>query len=401
MELWDKITGTVRLRLTAADPEGLLDTIIKTGIFLWDIKKADDLSVTFRVRRVSLRKLRELTENRGAEIKVLGLNGVYYRVREWGKRPLILLFLLIATWFVPCRVLFIQVRGNDTVPTRLILETAASHGLYFGASRREVRSEGLKNQLLGAIEELEWVGVNTSGCVATITVRERELEAEAEVSQISNIVSATDGIIDTITLIRGTLLCGEGQAVRAGQVLVSGYEDLGIATRTVEAEAEIYAVTSRNITAALPETTLLRGEATGEFQKISLIVGKKRINLHSGSGILPATCGKMTTVKSLTMPGGWTLPVKLVVEEYISYDPVSISRENPEQALTEAAERTLTGQTVACTILTRQPSVIRSQGRFELRCRYECREMIARRESAAYLEGDAKDDHENGERGAG
>lgn len=396
MELWDRITGTVTLRLTAADPEGLLDHLTRRGIDLYEVERKDGLELTFRIRAGDLKTVREQAARRGGEVKVLGLAGGYSRIRGWLRRPLVLLtllFLLAATWVVPSRILFIRVVGNDTVPTRLILETAAGQGLGFGVERAAVRSEALKNQLLGAIDELEWVGVNTSGCVATITVREREPEGQEQAEGMGDIVSAADGIVDSVTLIRGTLLCAPGQAVREGQVLVSGVEDLGIATRIVGAEAEIYAFTSRNVTAVLPENTLARGAQGRSTRKISLQIGKKRINLHSGSGILPMTCGKMTTVKSLTMPGGWELPVKLVIEEYTSWDTGLISRENPEALLAQAARRALTESGVACTVLTARQELTQTGERFELQCRCECREMIARLRDAADVEGDTKDDH--------
>lgn len=403
MDLWSRITGTVAVELTGADPEGILGDMARQGIDLWEIKRSSGLVLSFRIQRRALAPVRRIAQKHGGTVRLLGLSGAYYALRAWGKRPVIVgtvLVLLLASMYLPSRILFVNVVGNESVPTRQIRETAARFGLEFGASRRGVRSERIKNELLGAIEELEWVGVNTAGSTATITVRERRPEPEETDGKICNLVSSADGIIESVVLTRGTVLCQPGQAVRSGQMLVSGYSDLGICTRAVEAEAEIYARTLRQETAVLPETTLRRGRETKIWTNYSLVIGKKRINLYSDSGILPPTCGKMTQVIPLRLPGGLTLPAALVVERYTRYETAEVSRGAAEAALEEGARRQLLSAMVAGQILSQESTLNAADGRLTLDCRYECREMIARQDEGVYLEGDTKDDPKDSERGA-
>lgn len=406
MDLWSRITGIVTVELTAAEPERILGAIAGSEISVFDVVHDGALRIVFRIRRSDLPQVEKIAVRHGGKLKPIGMQGGYYWIREWRKQPVLLLtliLLLAASVFVPGRILFVQVQGNDAVPTRLIREIAAQYGLEFGAARRDVRSEGIKNELLDAIEQLEWVGVNTSGCTAVITVRERELQPQETSDKICNVVACTDGIIEDITMIRGTLLCTRGQAVRAGQLLVSGYKDLGICARVVGAEAEIYARTNREYRAILPEKTIRRQNETGNTKKFSLVIGKKRINLYSDSGILPSTCGKMTQVISLRLPGGMTLPVCLVVESCTQYDSQTETRQEESTALwmEDAAQRYLRSQTLAGQILEKQTQTQLLGDHWEFHGRYECREMIARQDNGVYLEGETKDDPENSERGAG
>lgn len=403
MELWSRITGSATVELTAADPERILGEIVKAGICVWDVRRSGDLHMRFQIRRNGLKQVERITEKAGGNLKLLGLHGAYYKMGQWKNRPVLvgtILILLVASIYLPGRILFVEVEGNESVPARLIQETAAQFGLAFGASRRQVRSEKIKNEVLGAIDELAWVGVNTEGCTATITVRERDPEPEETSSRICNVVASTDGIIESVTLTRGTLLCSQGQAVRSGQVLVSGYKDLGICTRAVEAEAEIYALTKREQTAVLPADTTGRLETTAKEKKFSLLIGKKRINLYSDSGILPSTCGKMTSVKWLTLPGGLTLPVALIMEEYTIYETYQTPRQENEASkdLEDAARRQLLGSAVAGQILTSQTRTELTGNYWQFSGSYECREMIARQDAGIYLEGDTQDDPEDSER---
>ena len=89
-------------------------------------------------------------------------------------RPVLLAglgILFLLAMYLPSRVLFIRVEGNMQIPDRQILAAAEECGIRFGASRREVRSEKVKNALLSSVPQLQWAGVNTAGCVATISVR--------------------------------------------------------------------------------------------------------------------------------------------------------------------------------------------------------------------------------------
>jgi hypothetical protein len=135
------------------------------------------------------------------------------------KRPALaggLLLLVLILW-LPSRVLFICVAGNTLVPEKQILEAAEKCGVGFGASRKDVRSESVKNALLEALPQLQWVGVNTSGCHAVITVREKSLPEKEEESDFpASMVASRDGYILSCTAERGSLAVTPGQTVQQG-----------------------------------------------------------------------------------------------------------------------------------------------------------------------------------------
>lgn len=406
MDLWNRISGVICLELTAADPEKILNRIAELNVEIWDIERDSQIQVRFQIQKNCLEQVDAIAEKMGASIREVRTDGLIYRLLAWKKRPAILLCLLILsilTLLLPERILFLDVVGNESIPTRLILESAAEHGLKFGADRRALRSEEIKNELLGELGELEWVGVNTYGCRAVITVRERGTEPDIEQGEYCSIVAAVDGVVESIVMKRGNLLCQPGQAVSQGDVLVSGYTDLGICTRAIAADAEIYAVTMRSVCGALPSALQIRGDEIREEVRISVIIGKKRINFYSDSGILPATCGKMTYSLPLKLPGGDTLPVTLVIQHILWYNTINIvrSQAQAEEVLSEASERSVLETAVAGQILTRQTELVQESECVYLYGKFQCREMIARRDSGVYLEGDTKDDSQNSQRGAG
>lgn len=384
MDLWKSLSGMIEVELTSAEPETALGAINARGIEIYRVEQKGELTLRFRIRRRDYTVLAALCEKRGETLNVLRKSGLYWAGRQLLNRPVLLVgmaFFLALVLFLPSRVFFVRVEGNVSVPTRRILAAAEENGIGFGASRRKVRSEKVKNALLSAVPELQWAGVNTAGCVATISVRER---TDAEIGEteweVTSIVASRDGYILSGTVTRGNALFQVGQTVKEGQMLISGYTDCGICIRATRAEGEIIAQTNRSLKAVTPSQWLLRGEETGVHRKYSLLLGKKRINLWKDSGILDTTCGRMYMEYYVTLPGGFQLPLALCVEEYTSYETAvsELPQPDAQKALMGFAESYLLQQMVAGEIQSRLQTVSLTGDVYRLEGSYVCAEMIGR-----------------------
>ncbi len=384
MDLWKSLAGMLEVELTSAEPEAALSAVNNGRIALFRVERRGALTLGFQILRRDYPALSRLCEKRGESLKIVKRRGLYWAGQSLLRRRTLLLglaLLLALALFLPSRVLFIRVEGNVTVPTRQILEAAESCGIRFGASRREVRSEKVKNALLGAVPQLQWAGVNTAGCVATISVGERtETETTEQEWAVTSIVAARDGYILSGTATRGSALFQPGQTVTEGQVLISGYTNCGICIQATQAEGEIIAQTSRELEAVTPSQLLQRTAQRDSGRSYSLLIGKKRINLWKDSGIWDASCGRMYEEYVLTLPGGFQLPLALCVETYIAYNtqPLDVPQEDAEAALQGFAERYLSGQMVAGEILDSVQRFSPEDGLYRLKGDYVCREMISR-----------------------
>ncbi len=376
MKPLDSIKGEVTLEITSADISAVLTAITESGIFLRQVEMISELTVRFAVSRHDFKRLKVILRRRGEDDRILRRSGIYWGVKNLLRRPVLVMGLSVLAFlamFLPTRVLFIEVVGNSQVPVRLIMEQAQVYGVAFGADRRAIRSEQVKNGLLGSIPELQWVGVTTQGCVAKIHVRERSnAEPQKQNFAVTSIVASRDGVIQSVTANCGTALCKVGQAVSEGQVLISGYTDCGLSIRADQAEGEIFARTNRDLTVVTPEIQLTKGQITRSEKKISLIIGKNRINFYKDSGILDTTCVKMYTENYMTLPGSFHLPVILLVEERIYYDLTESETVDAETVLLDFVDRYLASQMIAGQILHRSESV----DGFCLEGQYACLEMI-------------------------
>ena len=393
MELWWRVRGWVRLRLTSADCTGRLRELARE-LRLENIRFSNELTAEFSVLRGEKVPAREgdILET----VAVGGLPVVLGTVRRWWMVTAFALLLAAMTLFLQSRVLFVTVEGNDRVPARLILERAEECGVYFGVPSRDIRSEQVKNHLLWAIPQLRWAGVNIRGCCAVLSVAERQQGEPPEETAPGDIVAAMDAVVTDVFPGTGSVPVSPGQAVRAGDVLISGATDLGLLVRTDRAEGEVYGLTRRILEAKLPAEQTVRQENGRIIRKFFLRIGKKYVNFSNDSGILYGTCVKMRTVNYLTLPGGFVLPVALVTDTYRLCDMQTVSREINAEKLLMQIRQYVREQMTAGTILSEEHQL--SDG--VLTAVFECREMIGAFRPGFYTEGDTNE-RENRERGAG
>ena len=395
MELWWRIRGWVRLRLTSADCAGRLREISRE-IRLEDIRLENDLTATFTVCRADWTGIRVREGDVLEFVCAGGMPVLLASLRRWKIFAGAVILLGLLTVLLPTRILFLRVEGNGSLPARLILERAAECGVRFGASTRTLRSEQVKNHLLWAIPELRWAGVNTSGCTAVITVAVRQTEEMPDENMPGDIIARTDAVVTEVYPETGTVLTAPGQAASQGQVLISGTTDLGLTIRRDRAGGEVYGLTRHRVEAALPEKHTVRGGTGRVIRRYSLRIGKKYVNFSNDSGILYGTCVKMRTVKNLTLPGGFTLPVALVTETYRLCETERVPRPNGADLMADAARRCVLEQMTAGSIQSEEWTA--QDGR--VTAEFACREMIGVFRPGITTEGDSND-RENRERGAG
>ena len=372
------------MEATSADQASFIYRLNEMGIPVGDVQASDDVTFCFTVSRQNLTAVRKFAEQKGVSVKILSYRGLFWPIASLRHRLVLvtgLIILLLLGIFLPSRILFVTVEGNTGIATNRILEAAETAGICFGASRREVRSEKVKNLLLDYLPQLQWAGVNTYGCTAVISVRERaEAMRQTDRNAVSDLVADCDGIITSCVVTGGTALCSPGQAVRKGQILVSGHTDCGGVATAVRAQGEIFAETRHVFSCRMPLSVQTRVSQKEERYKISVQFGKKRINFYKGSGIYDTSCVKMISQYHLTLPGGYRLPVSVTVETITAFElePGTHTQADAVLLLSGYAKDYLRQHQIALTVLDAHEVFSVREDFCALSGQYVCTEMIAR-----------------------
>lgn len=375
----------VRVQLISSDVAHRLQYINDRGYILRDVHQTDLLTVCFTIGHKDYWEILPYLEEKGDGITVLRTYGLRRVLARAAKRPvlgIITLLIFILTLWIPSKALFFRVEGNESIPTQQILQCAEIAGVRFGCDVRSLRSEKIKNSLLQQIQGLSWAGINTKGCVATISVVERQdvSQTDAEEFTVGSIVACHDAQITQITATAGNPLCKPGDVVSKGQVLISAYTDCGIKIQATQAKGEVFGNTVYHKNLVLPAEYRVKTSIIDKNQNIFLQIGKKEIKICKGSGISGSICDKMYSQKYLTLPGGFVLPLGIRVETCIYYRPsnITLPAQKAQAIMEHQARDDLICGMVSGQIDAQTLDFSQGDGIYCLSGRYVCREMIGR-----------------------
>jgi len=303
-----------RYELVCGDMALFLKMLTAQNVSISHIRYKDAISASFQAENRYDGIIQSTVRRCGASLTVTRPKGLCYYLRYFGILIAGFLCLTVLVLFLPGRILFVRVEGNQRLEEKLILEQAELSGITFGASRKHVRSEKTKNQLLSRIPSLSWVGVNTHGVVAVISVEERSDSGGVHASKLcSTITAKCDGLIVDVSATAGRALCKSGEVVQKGQTLISGISTVGKLPVIGAAEGEILAQTVHHLDAVvLPAAVTMGGKAATE-NAYGFIINKKKILFSKNSGKMNVRCGTIKVDKYLQLPGGFVLPIGICV----------------------------------------------------------------------------------------
>lgn len=375
--------GSCEITISGAAPERCINALAQDQIAIWKIRFIDEMHDSFSVLSKDRKKVEQIAIRNYCTVEHCCRTGLPVLLKKLFSRPVLLISMLLAlvmSFFLQSFVWVIEVDGNETVPTDVIVRELENQNIKFGAWAGTIDSQATKNRMLNAVPSLSWLAVNRSGGKLTVLVTERESGISEEAPyDTANIVAAKDGVITDYSISEGMKLCARGDTVKKGQILVSGYEDYGLFIRNVCAEAEIYAKTWYNGTVVTPAVKLQK-VYTGKTEKqISLILGRKRIKLSGNSSISEGTCDKMIVTKRLSLPG-YTFPAAIetvIIREY-TLKAVPMLPTEAQEKLREAWKRQTTASMIAGTIENTAEHFAANNDLYILQAQSTCTEMIAK-----------------------
>ena len=383
MKMWKPAFGMIRIRLISPDMGHTITELTKKGVLLEKIQYIDELTIICMIKSRWLHVIKNFPFKYGERVIILEKQGNYWHIHNFLCRPILLaeaVVFLFLSYYVPAHIYFFQIVGNHQIPSNQIQETAFISGLEFGMLSRNIHSESLKNAIIGMIPQLRWVGITTKGSIATIHVKEGQMTDKKtdKTAGISSIVAACDGIIEKVTVLKGNPICKPGQAVRKGQMLISGLTDCGLSIRATDAEGEVYARTEHFLSCISPEPSLKRGALDHVESEFSLVIGKKIIKLWNHSGISTTKCVKMYKEYAMSLPGDFSLPVSLRCEKYYYYTPCTYDISRAPDWLPIYSAQYLQSHMIAGKIVSQYGVAAKIPGGYLYSGTYRCFEMIGR-----------------------
>lgn len=381
----------IEVRIIGAEISEILNGVCFDNVSIIGTKPIDEYEVALFIREKDFSALQKIVNKFGGEIVSVNkpiLQSAFQRIKRHSVFLNIILPLAILFYMLPTRIFFIEVEGNRNVESSRVLSACRLEGLYSGAKRREIRSEQIKNSLIAQFPQIIWVGVNTHGSCAVVSIQENTSDSVQKRPIPCDIVAASDGRIQRIEVKEGEAKYRAGDDVKEGDTLISGQMDVGLCTLNKAAAGEIYAETFRSISSVIPKTVKLKEARKQIKHRFALHYQNYKIKLWFSSGISDATCGRISKEYFLTFPGGFYLPISLSVDSYVSYmnSTGDLGASCAEKDLLDFSNRYISESMVAGEIESVNTQTSMDNNVYRLDGIYCCHEMIGR--TKAYEIGD-------------
>ena len=331
------LRGQAAVEITSSAPERVVNLCAAHGIPFWDVDWRTERCFRVTTTLPGLRRLREVTADTDADIRLLRKTGAPELWRRCRRRYVLLAAALVLPLLLGLGSAFIwdfAVSGNDTVPTEEILQALERCGVRVGTRGVGLDQDDLRNRVLPLLPDVVYLAVNVRGCTAHVQVVERTRPPHLyRDSDVQNIVAVRDGLVTEVTALDGAAAVSPGDTVTAGQLLISGAADSPRGVRLMRATGTVRARTWYTLTVPVPLAAAERAGESGHVTRLSLDAGRRRIKFYGGGSVLGADCAKITEYRPAVLPFGLRLPLSLVTERTVAYDTV------PARNAAEAARR--------------------------------------------------------------
>ena len=347
----DAIRGTVRLRVTGARPERMLNILSREGIWFSKTEREDELSLSFTLLGRDADRAGRLAAGAYFDTELLSRKGLPALARRIKRRfalyimpPLCVLTALVLSLFI----WEIEVTGSETISDAQILAVLEENGIGVGTFGLKIDRELLRDKVIAALPKISWMTVNVQGCRAEVIIRERT-EAPEIVDQKTpaDVIAARTGLISELSVFQGQALVKKGDTVLQGELLISGtMPSIAGETRHVHSQGVIKARTWYEISEKIPLEYISKLYTGETIRKKSIIIGNYRLNLYLNGGISLDYCDKIIHRERLSL-GGLLLPLEIVTAEYMEYvaEPALMSEEDAAEILKARLTRRLEEET--------------------------------------------------------
>lgn len=397
MQKWiNFLRGSVQAEVTGAFPERFLNLCAQEGIGFWRLEWPDSTTLRLRIARRDMKRLDGLARRVMCEVRVRDRSGVPFFLARFRRRYALLLGLALSLCTVGILsqfVLTVDVQGNETVSTAVILDELKRLGVRPGVYGPSINESQVCSEALLGLPDLAWISVNLHGTRAEVLVRERSPKPEiVDESVPAHIVADGSGIITHMEVLTGQALFQEGDTVVEGEVVISGvvdlpepaYSETDLGTLTVHAAGKVYARTWRTLTAVLPLQAGVKEYTGAETSHWSLTIFGHRLQFYKNGGISYERYDKIKNTHILTLPGGREMPIALTKETAREYHvgAASIDPDAGEKLLRQRLEARLTEllEEHEGEILQTEYTAVRQDGMLTVTLTAECSEQIGKTE---------------------
>ena len=238
------------------------------------------------------------------------------------------LLLMIAS---PSVVWDVRVSGNELLSEEEVASALEPLGLAVGASWSRFDRSLVEAALLDAYSEISWVNINRRGGVAYVEIIEAALPPKEDSdAAFCNVVAAVDCVISEISVTSGYAAVAVGQAVRAGEVLISGVLPDEAGGGFCRASGSVKGIVDDEITVSVCRNYTKKEYFEGVKSALAIKIFNFSINIFKIYGNYGAKYDIIKNNENCRLFGKYDIPISIESEYTLPYTDEELSRSDGE-----------------------------------------------------------------------
>lgn len=247
LRLFRFLRGYVIVNFYGDNIEKLLNAIAANRLSIWDMRCRKGF-ISAAVSVASFKKLRFIKRPYKVKLRIVKKAGLPFFIEKHKNRTGFLigavLFILLIK-FMSSFIWIVEISGNERIKNSEVKLNCKEIGIVEGIRKSKISSKLDAQELMLINENIAWASLNIEGCRLTVNISETRDIQKNESNKPTNIKASYDGIIKKIDVTSGNVLVKPGDAVKKGDILVSGIIENLNSTIFVRSSGTITAQTQR------------------------------------------------------------------------------------------------------------------------------------------------------------
>ena len=233
----------------------------------------------------------------------------------------------------------IRLEDGCEVSRESVVEQLRSVGFEIGSRWSATDISSVETELLFSSDDVSWLNINRRGVVAYVSATPKIGESdESHGGGYSNIVAKYDCVIDEISVITGYAAVAVGDAVRAGDLLISGVIPESAGGGFCHAQGTVRGRVSTELSVSVERNEVKNVRAECRLSSVSLQIFNFSANIFKKYGNVDNGCDIIKDIEQLILFGKYRFPILLVKNYKQEYETRVVSYTDSE-LVSEAISR--------------------------------------------------------------
>ncbi len=320
-KLYRYFFGYYKLKIICGDINRLLTECARHGLFVWNVDKEDEITVSVFLYCQDLPKLEIILQRLKGNYIVEQTRSIKFDLFNLLKRKIFVsgfIFAFVIIFFLTGFITSATITGNETVSDEEIFSALEKSGFKVGMFKYGINPKEIQKKFMINFDKLSWIWIEINGTKANISVKERIPLPEMEnKNNYCNCVASRDGVIVEIMPRMGKQVAHVGDVVKKGDILIGGIaETKSSSVRYMHADGIVIAKTWYEKSGVYHHTRVDRYLTGKKTNKYFINIGENKLPLVKTKEITYNKYDFEEEEKKFSLFSKIYLPISFTIETY-------------------------------------------------------------------------------------